>query len=151
MWRRRRLSESMRNEKKQMTIESSLRLLNDYHDAWERGDRDAGLAFYADDMIVHMGGSSPLGGDYRGRESFVRDWVERVAAYTDTWDVADQDVLLVGDDGILVLVRVIWSKGDRRVEVDRLAFYKLADGQIVESWFSDMNQAEVGAFFDGIA
>lgn len=133
-----------------MSVESSLQLLEDYHAAWERGDRDAGLAFYAENMVVHMGGSGPLARDYHGRDSFVHDWIDRVAAYTDVWEVADQEVLLAGDDGVLVMVQVVWGRNGRRVEAHRLAFYRLGGGQILETWYSDMNQADVTAFFDEI-
>ena len=70
-----------------MSVESSLKVLQEYNAAWVRGDRDAGIALYAEDLVVHMGGSGPLARDYRGRDSFVRDWIERVAAYTDTWEM----------------------------------------------------------------
>jgi ketosteroid isomerase-like protein len=135
-----------------MSIESSLSVINEYNAAWERGDRDAGIALYAEDLIVHMGGVGQLAGVYRGRESWIRDWVERVAAYTDTWDVSDdKEFLLIGDDGVLLLVHVVWTRGGRRLETDRLALYRIDDGRIVECRYSDMRQAEVDAFFDEIS
>lgn len=131
-----------------MSKESSLSLLHDYHSAWERGDQEAGIAFFAEDVVVHMGGDGPLAGDYNGRDAFVKGWIGRVAAYTDTWEVGGQnEVLLAGDDGVLLMVHEIWTKGERRVETDRLGLYKFANGQIVECWFSDMNQQEVERFF----
>jgi ketosteroid isomerase-like protein len=130
-----------------MSTESTLALLKDYHDAWERGDQKAGINFYADDVVVHMGGSGPLAGTYHGRESFVRDWIGRVAAYTDSWEVEGNDLLLAGEDGVLLLVRETWSCGDKKVTTRRLGSYRFAGGKIVECWFSDMNQAEVEGFF----
>lgn len=131
-----------------MSKESSLSLLHDYHAAWERGDQAAGIAFFAEDVVVHMGGNGPLAGDYRGRDAFVRGWIDRVAAYADTWEVGGQnEILLAGDDGVLLMVHEVWTRGDRRVDTDRLGLYKFADGQIVECWFSDMNQLEVESFF----
>lgn len=133
-----------------MSTESTLSLLKEYHDAWERGDQEAGMAFYADDVVVHMSGNGPLAGTYHGRESFSRDWIGRVADYTDTWDVEGNDVLIAGEDGVLLLVRETWSRGDRRVTTQRLGSYKFSGRQIVECYFSDMNQAEVEAFFDDL-
>lgn len=131
-----------------MSTESSLSLLHDYHAAWERGDQAAGIAFFAEDVVVHMGGNGPLSGDYHGREAFAKDWIGRVAAYTDSWEVGGQnEVLLAGDDGVLLMVHEVWTKGDRHVATDRLGLYKFADGKIVECWFSDMNQHEVESFF----
>jgi ketosteroid isomerase-like protein len=130
-----------------MSTESTLALLKEYHDAWERGDQEAGINFYADDVVVHMGGSGPLASTYHGRESFVRDWIGRVDAYTDSWEVEGNDLLLVGEDGVLLLVQETWSRGDKKVTTKRLGSYKFAGGKIVECWFSDMNQAEVEGFF----
>jgi ketosteroid isomerase-like protein len=134
-----------------MSTESTLALLKDYHDAWERGDQEAGMAFYADDVVVHMGGTGPLAGVYRGRESFSRDWIGRVADYTDSWDVEGNDVLIAGEDGVLLMVRETWTRGDQRVTTQRLGSYKFSGRQIVECYFSDMNQAEVEGFFGDLS
>jgi ketosteroid isomerase-like protein len=134
-----------------MSRETALKLLHDYHDAWERGDREAGIAFFSETVVVHMGGNGPLARDYDGREDFVGNWIERVAAFTDNWEVIGNDVLLVGDDGVLLMVHEAWTKDDRRVATNRLGLYRFAGGEIVECWFSDMNQPEVEAFFAGMA
>ena len=134
-----------------MSMESTLALLKEYHDAWERGDQEAGMAFYADDVVVHMAGSGPLAGTYHGRESFTRDWIGRVADYTDSWDVEGNDLLIAGEDGVLLMVRETWTRGDRGVTTERLGSYKFADGKIVECYFNDMNQAEVEAFFGDLS
>lgn len=135
-----------------MSKQSTLDLLHEYHAAWERGDQAAGIAFFAEDVVVHMGGTGPLAGDYRGRDAFATDWIGRVAAYTDSWEVGGQnEVLLVSDDGVLLLVHEVWTKGERRVETDRLGLYKFSNGQIVEAWFSDMKQQEVEDFFGDLS
>ena len=94
-----------------------------------------------------MGGNGPLAGVYTGRDSFVRDWIGRVAEYTDVWEVSGNDTLLVGDDGVLLLVHETWARGDRSVTTKRLGFYKVTGDKILECYFSDMNQPEVDAFF----
>ena len=48
------------------------------------------------------------------------------------------------------MVHEIWARGDRQVKTDRLAAYRFENEKIVECWFSDMRQAEVDKFFDGI-
>ena len=133
-----------------MTNESSLELLHEYHEAWERGDQAAGIAFFDEDVVVHMAGNGPLAGDYRGRESFVNEWIGRVASYTDTWEVKGNETLLAGDDGVFLMVHEVWTKGERRVATDRLGLYRFAEGKIVECWFSDMNQREVEDFFGSL-
>ena len=133
-----------------MNDKSPLELLHAYHDAWEQGDVDKGVSFYAPDIVVHMGGASPLAGEYRGRDEFVAQWIERVAQYTDSWIVRGNDILLVGDDGIVLMVHEYWSRGSRSVETDRLGIYLFKDNMISECWFSDMDQAAVDDFFSDI-
>ncbi|MGW5149397.1 nuclear transport factor 2 family protein [Rhodococcus koreensis] len=130
-----------------MTIENTERVMHDYHAAWQRGDQEAGMSFYADDLIVHMGGDGPLSGTFNSREEFAQNWISRVADYTDTWEVLGDDTLLVGDDGVLLLVHEKWSRGDRSVTTARLGHYRIAGDKIVEARFADMNQPEVEAFF----
>ena len=130
-----------------MSKESSLELLHEYHEAWERGDQEAGIAFYAEDVLVHMGGVGPLSGTFRGRDAFVNDWIGRVAAATDEWLVLGNDVLLAGDDGVLLMVREEWRRNGRSVKTERLGLYKFSGRQIVECYFSDMRQSEVEDFF----
>lgn len=130
-----------------MTIDNTLRVMHAYHDAWERGDQEAGIAFYADDLIVHMGGNGPLSGIFRSRDDFITNWVGRVADYTDVWDVLGNEDLLVGEDGVLLLVREKWGRGERSVVTERLGHYRVEGDKIVECRFADMNQPEVEAFF----
>ena len=135
-----------------MSIESMKKLLAEYHAAWARGDQEAGMAFYADDVLVHMGGDGPLAGDYRGKTAFVDDWIGRVNSYVDRWDFGDEGkTLLIGEDGVLMLVHEIWGRGDESVDTKRLGFYRFEGRQIVECYFADMNQPEVEHFFRDLA
>jgi ketosteroid isomerase-like protein len=134
-----------------MSGASSIEVLNQYNDAWKRGDLEAGSDFYADDIVVHMGGMGPLARDYCGRDDFIENWVKQVAAYTDSWDVEGQEVLISGDDGVSIAVNVHWTRGNRRVTARRVGVYRIEAGKIVESWYADSDGAAVDAFFDEIA
>lgn len=130
-----------------MTIQNTEKVMHAYHDAWERGDQEAGMSFYSDDLVVHMGGNGPLAGVFTTRDDFAKNWINRVAGYTDTWDVVGNDSLLVGEDGVLLLVHEKWTRGDRSVTTERLGYYRVSGDKIVECRFADMNQPEVEAFF----
>jgi ketosteroid isomerase-like protein len=134
-----------------MTVENTEKVMHAYHDAWERGDQEAGMSFYADDLVVHMGGDGPLAGVYNSRDDFNANWIGRVASYTDTWEVLGNDTLLVGEDGVLLLVREHWARGGRSVTTERLGYYRVSGDKIVECRFADMNQPEVEAFFGDLA
>lgn len=136
-----------------MKTENMHKLLEEYHEAWGRGDQEAGMDFYSDDVIVHMGGGGPLSGVYQGKKDFVENWIGRVNAYVDRWQVGGEDedekdnILLIGEDGVLMLVHEVWGKEDREVVTKRLGFYRWEGRKIVECYFADMNQPEVEAFF----
>ena len=130
-------------------------ILKDYHDAWSSGDVEKGCSFYADNLIVHMGGTHPvLARDYHGAKDFLDNWIGKVAAYTDKWIVGGEaghdEVIAAADDAILIMVHEIWTRGDNAVRTDRLAAYRFENEKIVECWFSDMRQADVDTFFAGV-
>lgn len=134
-----------------MSAASSIQTLNEYNDAWKRGDVEAGAGFYAEDIVVHMGGLGPLSRDYRGREDFLENWVKRVEEYTDSWEVEGQEVLISGEDGVSIAVDVHWTRGERKITARRVGVYRIEDGKIVESWYADSDGGAVDAFFDEIA
>ena len=130
-------------------------ILKAYHDAWSSGDVALGCSFYADNLVVHMGGNhAVLSRDFHGADDFIQNRVNKVADYTDTWIVGGEaghdEVISDADEAILIMVHEIWTKGDKKVRTDRLAAYRFENEKIVECWFCDMRQAEVDAFFSGI-
>ncbi len=130
------------------TTKSIEQLIHEYHDAWDRGDQEAGWAFYSDDVLVHMAGRGPLSGDYHGKQDFVDNWVQRVNAYCDEWRVGyDNKTLMIGDDGVVLMIKETWRKGDKEFLTDRIGIYRYENELIVEAWFSDMNQAGAEEFF----
>ncbi|MBS1845133.1 MAG: nuclear transport factor 2 family protein [Actinobacteria bacterium] len=127
-----------------------LKTLKDYKDAWDRGDVEAGTSYYAEDMVVHMGGGSKLSRDYTSRADFITNWVKRVEDYTDSWTFHGNELIMAGDDGVAMRIDEEWTRGDRSVMCKRLAIYRVVDGQMPECWFTEMNSGEVDAFFDEI-
>lgn len=130
-------------------------ILREYHDAWSSGDVEKGCSYYSDNLVVHMGGKHPvLSRDFHGAKGFIEGWVNKVAAYTDKWIVGGEaghdELICESDDGIVIMVHEIWTRGDKEVRTDRIAAYRFENEQIVECWFCDMRQAEVDAFFSGI-
>lgn len=125
-----------------------LKTLEGYFAAWDRGDVEAGTSYFTEDMVVHMGGRSKLSGKYYGRDSFISNWVKIVENYTDSWTFHGNDLLMAGDDGVALLVREQWTRGDRKVMCHRFAIYKIVDGHMPECWFYELNAGEVDKFFD---
>lgn len=59
----------------------------------------------------------------------------RANAYVDRWQVGGaagdekDNILLMGEDGVLVLVHEVWGKGDKEVVTKRLGFYRWEAGR----------------------
>ena len=138
-----------------MSEKRAMAILRDYHDAWERGDADAGCSYFYEALVVHMGGSHPiLSGDYHGGAAFVQGWVNRVADFTDQWivggEVGEAEVLAESDDTVVLMVHELWIRGESKIKTDRIAVYRFREQKIVECWFNDMRQAEVDKFFEDL-
>ena len=47
-------------------------ILREYHEAWSSGDVEKGCSYYAENLVVHMGGTHPvLSGYSHGASGFV--------------------------------------------------------------------------------
>jgi ketosteroid isomerase-like protein len=126
-------------------------LLRRYIDALLAGDAPAAVAFYADDMVMHIGGRSPHAGTYHGPEGYL-DFVTRVHQDTDGGvEILDIHDVLGTDDHAVLLVRERFSRNGRSVETERVVVYELRDEQIVEIWNYDSDQYAYDELFADVA
>jgi ketosteroid isomerase-like protein len=133
----------------------ALEVLREYQDAWSRGDVEAGCSYFDETLVVHMGGNHPtLSRDYHGGADFVQGWVDKVAGFADSWivggEAGEADVLVESDSAVVLMVREMWARGEKRVRTSRMAVYRFNNEKIVECWFNDMRQAEVDEFFSDL-
>ncbi len=125
----------------------NLDLMRRYSAAMNAGDAAAALPYFAEDLVVHMPGSSNHAGTYRGQGA-VFDYYTKVFRDTDgQFEVLGIDDHLVSDEHAATLVRWRLHRGDRVLEVDRIALYRIEDGRIAEIWVHDRDQAAYDAFF----
>ncbi len=122
-------------------------LIRRYTTALAAGDMATVLPFYADDLVVHVPGSSPHAGTYHGPEA-VLEYYTRVGRDTDGGfqDVQVRDIL-ASDRHVAVLVDWRLHRSGRTLEVDRVVIYRIADERIGEIWVRDWDQAAYDAFF----
>ena len=116
-----------------------------YATAWLAGDRAAIAACYHDEFTLHYGGQNPLSGTHRGK-------VAALAALAEVARRANRKLL--GIDDVMagprrgaILVRELFSRGDRTAELERLLVYAVRDGLLSECWVYDRDQATVDSFF----
>jgi hypothetical protein len=116
-----------------------------YADAWVAGDAAALVGFYADDIVLHYFGESPLAGDHAGKAAALAA-LARVSALAKRGTPVIHDVI-ASDEHAAILARESWMDGDTPVSVDRVLLYHVRDGQFSECWIYDQDQRRVDAIF----
>src|SRR5437762_2914176 len=86
-------------------IARNRQLLADYVGAWLKGDVEKGTSYYADDMIVYVAGNNALADTYRGKEAFLRNYIDRVFQITGgKWSITGvEDILASEERGALIV------------------------------------------------
>jgi ketosteroid isomerase-like protein len=122
-------------------------LITAYVAAMQRGDRAAAVAFYADDVVLHVPGRSAYAGARRGRAA-VMEYLAAAVALADEGVEAELVDTLAGEgERVALLLRETLRSGARGELVLRRAnVYTVRDGQIVELRIYEHDQYAVDAF-----
>ena len=115
--------------------------------AFVERDVDSLRDFLHPDVIWHVAGSSPLAGIYQGHEQLLPIF-GLIDHLTDTtFNVAARE-MLPSDDHVVVLTKITAKKGDRVLDLDGVAVFKIVDGKAKEVWNFAEQQGEVDEFFE---
>ena len=125
-------------------------LINDYLDAWERGDVELGESFWAENMTTFQAGHSALAGTYHGGKDLHERWVKPVLAMCDgRWKVNSKPkVILSGDDGVVVIIdESMEREGKGRIDTKKLVVYTIANDKITSCRMYDGDQGAIDDFW----
>jgi len=120
------------------------KLLRDADDAQIRGDVEAFVDFYADDVIVHIPGQSSFAGVYKGKDQFVelfRRFMERVPEYS-----FEPHAYLADDEHGVILQRSHFKRGNETLDSNDTFVCHFRDGKISEFWLLSEDNDAVDAF-----
>lgn len=120
------------------------KLLRDADDAQLRGDLDAFVGSYAEDVIVHIPGASSFAGVYKGKDQFLElfgRFMEHTPEYT-----FEPHAYLADDEHGVLLQRSQYKRGEETLDSSDTFVCHFRDGQISEFWLSSEDQAAVDAF-----
>jgi ketosteroid isomerase-like protein len=121
-------------------------VIGKYLAAMQAGDREAALAMYADDVVMHVPGRSPFAGERRGREAavaYMRAALERADGGAEL-DVID---VLAGDgDRVALLLRERLRGTRGEVVLRRANVYTVRDDRIAEIRIFEHDQYAVDAY-----
>ena len=114
-------------------------------EAFAKGDLATVNEVLADDVVWHVGGSSPLSGDYRGKEA-VMGFFARLAEIAPP-QVSIHDVA-ANDEHAIALVEMSAAKpGGDSIQQRAVHVYHVRDGRATEAWFYNEDQAALDAFW----
>jgi ketosteroid isomerase-like protein len=121
-------------------------LIREGYDAFVRGDLDAVAKFLAPDARWHVAGTSPLAGVYAGHEQLFALFARLYEMTAGTIAISARDIL-ASEDHAIVLTTMRGRRGDRELNDDGVAVFKIHDGVATEIWAFAEDQAAMDAFF----
>ena len=114
--------------------------------AFVERDIDSLREFLHPDVIWHVAGSGPLAGVYKGQDELLPIFglIDKI---TDaTFNITARE-MLPSDDHVVVLTTITAKKGDRVLDLDGVAVFKIVEGRAAEVWNFAEQQGEVDEFF----
>jgi uncharacterized protein len=124
-------------------------VIGEYLAAMERGDREAALAFYAEDVVMHVPGRSRFAGVRRGRDA-VLGYIRAAVELADRGvDVELIDVLAGDGERVALLLRERLSGARGELLLRRANVYTVRDGRIAEIRIFEHDQYAVDAYLEG--
>lgn len=132
----------------QSTLTDQVRRIREGYDAFGRGDLEAIRDQFSPDIVWHVGGNSPLSGEYKGIDA-VFDFFGRV--FTETGGTLKNEVhdILANDTHAVVLLTQTAERNGRTLTADAIQVVVHRDDQdrITESWFIAEDQNAVDEFW----
>ena len=116
-------------------------------DAFSKGDMDTlRNEVFTENTVWHVGGRSPIAGDYRGQEVF--EWFGRVFQETGgTLKVELHDVA-ISDEHAVALISTSGERGGKRLQDSKgVQVHHFEGGKISESWLSVQDPYESDEFW----
>ena len=130
-----------------MAEHPNVELLRKGLDAFSRGDLDTVRSLWADDIVHHFPGASPIAGDHKGKDG-VLAFVAKVAEMSQgTFRISEVHDVLANDEHGVALLRFTASRKGRELAWDQANVYHLRNGKMAEVWALLTDPWAVDEFF----
>lgn len=116
------------------------------YDAFIRGDLEGVAGFLDPDVLWHVGGAGALAGVYKGHAELFALFARLAEMTGGTISISARDVL-TSEDHVIVLTTMKGKRGNRVLEDDGVAVFKIAGGLATEVWVFAENQGAMDDFF----
>jgi uncharacterized protein len=129
-----------------MTDHPNLELLRRGYAAYGSGDMDTINELFADDVVWHVAGRSPLAGDYNGKEQVFGFFARLQEMSEGTSKVEVHDLLADDEHGVALVVESATRSG-RSHQGNATHVFHLRDGQVTEFWDAQTDQYAADEFW----
>ena len=121
-------------------------LLKRGYEAFGTGDLDTVFSVFADDITWHVGGSSPLAGDYKGHDQVMGFFSGLMEMSGGTFSQNVHDILANDSHGA-VMVTFHVERGGRSLDGREVHIWHLANGKATKFWGLPEDQAALDELF----
>jgi uncharacterized protein len=116
------------------------------YSAFAQGDLEKVAAVWANDIIWHVNGNSPLAGEYKGQEEIFGFFGRLFELSGGTLELDVHDIL-ANDDHITVLVTMNAERNGQRLEMRSVHVMQLEQGLMREFWSFEEDPVTDDAFW----
>jgi ketosteroid isomerase-like protein len=129
-----------------MTDHPNLELLRRGYAAYGAGDMDTINELFADDVVWHVAGRSPLAGDYSGKEQVFGFFATLQEMSDGTSKVEVHDLLANDEHGVALVIESATRNG-RSHTGNATHVFHLRDGKVTEFWDAQTDQHAADEFW----
>jgi ketosteroid isomerase-like protein len=119
-------------------------LMRKTDEAMLAGDMEAFFGSYADDVVVHIPGTSTLAGEYKGvdqLQGLFQRFMESVGDYS-----FENHAYLADDGHGVILQKGTAQRDGKTLSLDEVFVFHFRDGKISEMWYAPLDQAALDAW-----
>jgi ketosteroid isomerase-like protein len=117
-------------------------------EALKRGDYEAGLELFAEDVVWHLPGRGPVAGDHEGKGAVLAAMRRFEKLSGGRMNIELHDVL-GNEEHVAVLLRATGERGEKRYDALEVDVYHVRDGLIREFWSIAEDQVATDEFWSG--
>lgn len=114
--------------------------------AFGTGDLATLGQLFADDIVWHVGGRSPITGDYKGKDEVFGFFAQLAERAGGTFRVDVHDVL-ANDEHVVALTNGTAEREGKRLNDNGVQIFHVKDGKVTETWFHPGDQYAADEFW----
>jgi ketosteroid isomerase-like protein len=129
-----------------MAESANVGLIRDGYEAFSKGDMDALSKLFADDIVWHVPGKSPVAGDHKGQEATFAYFGKLMELSGGTFKASLHDCV-GNDEHVVGMHRNTGSRDGKTLAINELLVFHMRDGKATEAWEHHSDSAAWDGFW----